>query len=323
MRVDDEERGLRELRQPELGARIVNAQLANRIAKDVVGLNGPVGNRSNNAAAHALRLGSLTRKETRCGQCADHTIAMSSRASSTRGRRSARVCRARRLCSPRDAGADRARAVVDDARGARSATIASVTIAIAGCLRSADRWRARWSAARSAWRPTTGAGARVRTAVRRSPRPATDLHFNCSHSAGLVVCALGARPRARRGRRRSRTRRARIRRWCPATARRPEAEDVAAQGDGWRDRFLTYWTLKEAYLKARGLGISVQLADISFALNGEDHASMRFSIRWRARTIAGGSISQRPSRTTCAVIAVAALGRHQRSRCRVSVVPYA
>ena len=36
--------------------------------------------------------------------------------------------------------------------------------------------------------------------------------------------------------------------------------DVAAQSDDtWHDRFLTYWTLKEAYLKARGLGVGKRL----------------------------------------------------------------
>ena len=53
---------------------------------------------------------------------------------------------------------------------------------------------------------------------------------------------------------------------------RKTAADVRAQGDRWRERFLMYWTLKEAYLKARGLGISVQLADISFDLTGGNAA---------------------------------------------------
>jgi 4'-phosphopantetheinyl transferase len=29
-----------------------------------------------------------------------------------------------------------------------------------------------------------------------------------------------------------------------------------------------YWTLKEAYLKARGLGISVHMGDVAFTVNG-------------------------------------------------------
>jgi 4'-phosphopantetheinyl transferase len=48
-----------------------------------------------------------------------------------------------------------------------------------------------------------------------------------------------------------------------------ELEDVNAATDEERhERFLVYWTLKEAYLKARGLGISVALADVAFSLAG-------------------------------------------------------
>ena len=105
--------------------------------------------------------------------------------------------------------------------------------------------------------------------------PDTDLHFNVSHSAGLVVCALG------RGRElgvdlenleRHPPDPALVPRYCSVS----EAADVIAQGDRWRERFLVYWTLKEAYLKARGLGISIQLADISFELDGEGEASIAF-----------------------------------------------
>jgi 4'-phosphopantetheinyl transferase len=95
--------------------------------------------------------------------------------------------------------------------------------------------------------------------------PATPLRFNLAHSAGLVVCALAhgrdvgvdvedlervaLDPKL-------------VRRYCAPA----EADDIEAQGDRWRDRFLTYWTLKEAYLKARGLGIAVPLAEVCFTL---------------------------------------------------------
>jgi len=97
--------------------------------------------------------------------------------------------------------------------------------------------------------------------------PESGLHFNLSHSAGLVVCAL-SRHRAVGVDVEDLDRRAPdpaiVTRYCSPA----EAEDVCAEADGWRDRFLTYWTLKEAYLKARGLGISVHLSDISFTLAG-------------------------------------------------------
>ena len=47
-----------------------------------------------------------------------------------------------------------------------------------------------------------------------------------------------------------------------------KAIDVGAPG--WEQRFLNYWTLKEAYLKARGLGISVHLADVAFSLDASE-----------------------------------------------------
>jgi len=97
-------------------------------------------------------------------------------------------------------------------------------------------------------------------------RPATDLHFNVSHSGGLVVCAL-ARGRAIGIDIEDLTRRAPDPAVVPRYCAPAEADDVRAHGDRWRDRFLTYWTLKEAYLKARGLGISLPLSDIAFVLD--------------------------------------------------------
>ena len=96
--------------------------------------------------------------------------------------------------------------------------------------------------------------------------PATDLRFNLSHSAGLVLCALAdgrdvgvdVEHLDRRA-----PDRLLVRRYCSPR----EADDVESRGDAWLERFLTYWTLKEAYLKARGLGISVALADLGFELS--------------------------------------------------------
>lgn len=100
-------------------------------------------------------------------------------------------------------------------------------------------------------------------------QPDSDLHFNLSHSAGLVICAI-ARGRAVGVDVEDLSRRAPdwalVERYCSPA----EADDIRTHGDRWRDRFLTYWTLKEAYLKARGLGISVALADIAFTAGPND-----------------------------------------------------
>lgn len=99
--------------------------------------------------------------------------------------------------------------------------------------------------------------------------PDTLLTFNLAHSAGLVVCAL-AYGRVVGVDVEDLTRPAPdpliVRRYCSPV----EAEDIEAHGPRWRDRFLVYWTLKEAYLKALGLGISVSLADISFLIGPDD-----------------------------------------------------
>jgi 4'-phosphopantetheinyl transferase len=100
--------------------------------------------------------------------------------------------------------------------------------------------------------------------------PAAPLSFNLAHSAGLVVCAL-----SRDGdvgtdveyRHRPPLDPQIVRRFCSPT----EIQDIERGGAGdWRDRFLKYWTLKEAYLKARGLGIAVPLADVSFSLDDDE-----------------------------------------------------
>jgi 4'-phosphopantetheinyl transferase len=95
--------------------------------------------------------------------------------------------------------------------------------------------------------------------------PDCPVSFNLAHSAGLVVCAVShAGPVGVdvEHRERAPIDRALVARCCAAN----EAADIDAQGDGWRDQFLKYWTLKESYLKAVGLGISVHLPDVRFQL---------------------------------------------------------
>jgi 4'-phosphopantetheinyl transferase len=47
--------------------------------------------------------------------------------------------------------------------------------------------------------------------------------------------------------------------------------------DRLRERFFLYWTLKESYIKARGLGLSLPLASFSFHLAGECPFRIKFS----------------------------------------------
>src|SRR5690554_3379079 len=67
--------------------------------------------------------------------------------------------------------------------------------------------------------------------------------------------------------------------WREGERGRPEeAADVETHGDQWRDRFLQYWTLKESYLKAVGLGISVPLDEVCFRIDGEPRSCFRGSL---------------------------------------------
>ncbi len=105
--------------------------------------------------------------------------------------------------------------------------------------------------------------------------PGSRVRFNVAHSAGLVVCVvadgrdvgvdaehLDRRPPES----------AVVERYCSPD----EIADIRAWGDAWCDRFLVYWTLKEAYLKARGLGIAVPLAEVSFTVRSETDAAVAF-----------------------------------------------
>jgi len=89
--------------------------------------------------------------------------------------------------------------------------------------------------------------------------PGVSLHFSLAHSAGLVACALASDREVGidvEDRQRRPLDRRIVARYCSAA----ELMDVDAHGDaGWHDRFLRYWTLKEAYMKARGIGLALGL----------------------------------------------------------------
>ena len=115
----------------------------------------------------------------------------------------------------------------------------------------------------SAWPWSEGPHGRPEVALQEC-----GVSFNLAHSAGLVVCAVSrvgpvgvdVEHRARRP-----LDRALVARCCASD----EAADIDRHGDDWSDRFLTYWTLKESYLKAVGLGLLVRLPDVRFFLDGE------------------------------------------------------
>jgi 4'-phosphopantetheinyl transferase len=98
--------------------------------------------------------------------------------------------------------------------------------------------------------------------------PETTLRFNLAHSGGVVVCVLADgrdvgvdvehldRPTLSHD-------------VAARSCAEEELADIASEPACSRQqRFLVYWTLKEAYLKARGLGISVHLPDVTFSIDG-------------------------------------------------------
>jgi 4'-phosphopantetheinyl transferase len=273
--VDDEERWLGELGETELVAWIVNAQPANRVPEDVVSRRRPIGESIEQVGAHSLRLRTLSWKnadDRHTGKIGPretrHTIAMTP-PSSWIAPGEVRVWHARTadvLADPQRVGLwltwlqpaervryDRYRFEIDRLMFLLGRVMARAVVGrAAGVPPTVWRWRE---------------GPHGRPEI---DEPGTSLRFNLAHSAGVVACALAD------GREigidvedldRRPTDRAIVRRYCSPD----EVADIEAQpADGWHDRFLMYWTLKEAYLKARGLGVSVPLADVNFAVDGDD-----------------------------------------------------
>jgi 4'-phosphopantetheinyl transferase len=101
------------------------------------------------------------------------------------------------------------------------------------------------------------------------------LRFNLSHTPGLVAVAIAvdrevgvdvehvARPGA--------TVELADDFFAPAEVRALRALPAAEQ----RERFFAYWTLKESYIKARGMGLSIPLAQFAFDLS--DPAGIRIA----------------------------------------------
>lgn len=100
-----------------------------------------------------------------------------------------------------------------------------------------------------------------------APNVCPRLRFNISHTRGLVACLVtrdidcGVDVEVQRQVEDMEALAARV--LSPA-----ERSDVMALPESLRpERFFSYWTLKEAYVKARGLGLSLPLDAVSFDLS--------------------------------------------------------
>jgi len=103
------------------------------------------------------------------------------------------------------------------------------------------------------------------------PAVVPTLHFNLSNTPGLVACAVRVAP-APVGVDAERTERVvdyiglAKRYFSPSEAR---ALDALPSSDRPR-RFFTYWTLKESYVKAKGLGLTIPLDRFSFIVQDDE-----------------------------------------------------
>ena len=99
--------------------------------------------------------------------------------------------------------------------------------------------------------------------------PECGLRFNLSNSPGLVVCLIASgadvgvdvEPCARAGK---------IAELAPEALSPLElAQFEALREDEKLDRALRLWTLKESYIKARGMGLSLPMKKFSFLFGGD------------------------------------------------------
>ncbi len=101
----------------------------------------------------------------------------------------------------------------------------------------------------------------------QEPREERSLRFNLSHTLGLVVC-LVSRDREVGVDVEDRTRGGELldvadRFFSPLEVKALRALPPEEQ----MDRFFLYWTLKESYIKARGMGLALSLSAFSFDLD--------------------------------------------------------
>ncbi|MEQ9322621.1 MAG: 4'-phosphopantetheinyl transferase superfamily protein [Polyangiaceae bacterium] len=123
------------------------------------------------------------------------------------------------------------------------------------------------------------------------PPSAPELHFNLSNTYGLVACAVSSTIE-------------RVGVDVENTTRGTDAIEIADRffselevkalralpEQHPRERFFSYWTLKESYIKARGLGLAIPLGHFSFLLDEAPPIAVVFDPRleddperWRFR----------------------------------------
>ncbi len=98
-------------------------------------------------------------------------------------------------------------------------------------------------------------------------KDAEHVHFNISHTKGLVVCGISDREIGVDVERIREFKEAILRKACA-----PQEQEyvMAANGLERAERFFRLWTLKESYIKAIGKGLAFPLDQISFSFEGDE-----------------------------------------------------
>jgi 4'-phosphopantetheinyl transferase len=108
------------------------------------------------------------------------------------------------------------------------------------------------------------------------PRGVPPLRFNVSNTVQLVACAVTIEDEVgvdvEGG---DRTINFKIAGHCFADSE-CSVLDHAPDDERKRELFLRFWTLKEAYIKARGLGLALPLTKFSFSLDAGSHPTISF-----------------------------------------------
>jgi len=120
--------------------------------------------------------------------------------------------------------------------------------------------------------------------------PSSPLRFNLSNTPGLVVCLVSAHHEVGVDTE-LRTRARSILDIASTVFAADELRELLAlEGDVQAQRAVTLWTLKEAYIKARGMGLALPLDKFAFRFGADVRIAMDPSLgddadRWQFRTL--------------------------------------
>lgn len=125
--------------------------------------------------------------------------------------------------------------------------------------------------------------------IANATAPAT-LNFNLAHSGNLVICGISAGPEFGVDIENTRHPVDVLQLSQRFFSKEEHACLAAMSPSDLREQFFKYWTLKESYIKARGLGLQIQLTDFSFDLEDPERIRVNFDLednseRWKFKLL--------------------------------------